>query len=204
MLETKISILEQDSFSHYCRGLIETDVDSLFDEISKDYNASIKLSKVIDNERTSYQILHLIFRRLLHVNMPDHLVSLVAKPNFHSMLSANISDEDSDMLLKYIEANKIRLAPSLFQFFGLNDKISAYLENTLYDLIVERNTNPNAAIPLTIGSWAVYGIIRAYKDANLGKAVVALKRIIAPTILGAVMDQFVKEFPKAEKYVSII
>lgn len=149
----------------------------------------------------------MIFVQIINkkIYIPDQLIGLIARQDFYSSLSADITTEEIDGLIAHIEPNKINFTPSLFNFFKLKvDKLSEYIQDILYQLIIERNCTYNSNIPLTSGAWSIYSIVRAYKNANLGKAIFAMKKISSPTTFEADINRFLKEFPDAEKYASVI
>jgi len=218
-LKSEIVMLKQSIADLQIKALTKGDIKNIFINLEKNLNVSpeygqklLYLLNILQHKNLSIENRYFIFQQAL-TNKYEFLINgqftNIINENvkdFIDFLKYNMDDYEENTLIEFIKIKSHQIFYTLPLFFQLErPRLSEFLEDIMYETIIERNTDPkyNSSASFTSGTWSIDTLVSAYKDANLGKAIYAIKKI-APTYANSAIENFVKKYPQAEKYAMLI
>lgn len=218
LLENKVSLLEKENKDLIAKSLTQNNIIEILNDIeaylnvSPNYNELCKnLKSILDNKNFSNENRYFIFQQAIsrkYKSLIDNQFNNIINvnlTNFIDYLKYNMDDSDENNLIEFIKCYGNNVFYELYLFFKLErPELSKVLEDIMYEIIIYRNTNPNSNVSFTSGTWPVYRIVEEYKDANLGKALYAIKKIASSYAIQSEIDIFLKKYPEAVKYANLL
>jgi hypothetical protein len=216
LLQAEINMLKQSITDLEIKAITKNEIANIFLDIDKYPKYADKISyihKLLQHKNLSIENKYVIFQQAITGKYPfliDGYFTYIINENaldFIDFLKYNMDDNEEDMLIEFIKVKTHHIFYPLPLFFRLErPKLSEFLEDIMYETIIERHINPiysqNASF--TSGNWSVYRILDTYGNPNLGKALSVIKKISAPYVLNNEIKTFVEKYPEAEKYAMLI
>jgi hypothetical protein len=220
MLETNNIQLKQYVDDLTIKTLTKGDIINLFSKIDKNLNVSPQhgqniayLQNILQHKNLSVENRYFIFQQAITNKYPflieGQFTNIINTNvlNFVEFLKYTMDDDEENTLVEFIRCKSHQIFYALPIFFQLGrPELSEFLEDIMYEAIIERNTNPQYQFGalFTSGTWSINTILQSYKDANLGKAVSAIRKITSPHAVNSEIQNLVKKYPQAEKYAMLI
>lgn len=210
-MRMKIDLLERDNFELKVRAQTPNDIRTLIDSTinyvkdQSDYHQSF-LKKAIENFNLRLETAYAVFQKIVEDNYPflnwsfgEVLRSEENCPRLQ-FINDHMMDEEEHKLIAYIEKRKYTIPYQLSRLFLFErPKLSKVAENAIHDVFIERHTT-NKYTNFTSGMWSLYDLMRIYKNANLGKIVMSMKK----AKFEHAFPELVNTYPEAVKYIALI
>ena len=216
-LITEIVMLKQSNNDLEIKTLTKNDMNELF--ISLDQNLNVSpyydqkisyLQRSLQHKNLSVENRHFIFQRAITNKYPflveGQFTNIINEnmSDFINFLKHNMDDEEENTLIEFIKCRAHKIFYALTLFFRLDrPKLSEFLEEIMYETIIERHV-PGQIAHFTSGNWSVYRVVEEYKNANLGKALLTIKKITSPVYINYEIANFIKRYPEATKYGMLV
>lgn len=217
MLEGEASRLRSQIFALETKTMSRNEMISFLELMNANLNVFYtyeqyrsELTKMMTSGHLSIDNRYAIFQEIINEKygiFPD-VYNIIFTSNYSldliNCISLRMTDEEEMKFAHAIEKYSNRILYLLYDLFKINrSKLSALLEDVIHAIIIDRHVNPNSGYNnFTSGTWSVHRVMESYKEANLGKAVLTIKKIAAASALDAELNSFVKKFPEAEKYIA--
>jgi hypothetical protein len=219
-LRSEIVVLKQSIADLEIKTLTKKDIMKIFGDIDHNLNVSphheknmAYLRNLLQHKNLSIESRYVIFQQAItgkYSFLIEGYFTYIVNENvldFVDFLKYNMDDEEENILIEFIKTKSHYIFYALTLFFRLErPKLSEFLEDIMYETIIERHVNPiySQNPRFTSGNWSVYRVLDAYGSPNLGKALSVIKKISAPYVLNNEIKAFVQKYPEAEKYAMLI